>query len=79
MGVVQSIEPVVPAVSPKHTIKACPPLSEAGATHTLTTLLDFVLYDCTDAKVVAAVELDDRSHDRRDRRERDEFVEPCAG
>src|SRR4051794_31082809 len=29
--------------------------------------LDFVLYDRTDARVIAAVELDDRSHDRRDR------------
>ena len=37
--------------------------------------LDFVLYDRTDARVIAAVELDDRSHDRRDRRERDEFVD----
>ena len=37
--------------------------------------LDFVLYDVATTKILAAVELDDRSHERRDRRERDAFLE----
>lgn len=37
--------------------------------------LDFVLYDRYTSQIVAAVELDDRSHDRPERRRRDEFVD----
>jgi hypothetical protein len=37
--------------------------------------LDFVLYDFLTARTVAAVELDDRTHDLRDRRNRDAFVD----
>lgn len=37
--------------------------------------LDFVLYDPETTEVVVAVELDDRSHERRARRERDAFVD----
>ena len=36
--------------------------------------LDFVLYDRATARIVAAVELDDRSHELRDRHKRDVFV-----
>lgn len=41
--------------------------------------LDFVLYDRLTAGTVAAVELDDRTHDHRDRRRRDEFVNEALG
>ena len=37
--------------------------------------LDFVLMDAATSRILAAVELDDRSHDRADRRERDRFVD----
>src|SRR5688572_15433710 len=37
--------------------------------------LDFIVYDRSNAEIIAAIELDDRSHDRSDRRERDEFVD----
>ena len=36
--------------------------------------LDFVLYD-ENSSIVAAIELDDRSHDRPERRARDRFIE----
>lgn len=36
--------------------------------------VDFVLYDRNTAATVAAIELDDRSHDKAHRRERDAFV-----
>lgn len=36
--------------------------------------LDFVIAD-QDSRILACVELDDRSHDRRDRRQRDAFVD----
>jgi len=37
--------------------------------------LDFVLYDRVSARIVAAIELDDRTHNQRDRRVRDAFLE----
>ncbi|MBV8587973.1 MAG: DUF2726 domain-containing protein [Verrucomicrobia bacterium] len=37
--------------------------------------VDFVLADPNDLEPFAAIELDDSSHDRSDRRERDEFVD----
>jgi very-short-patch-repair endonuclease len=37
--------------------------------------LDFVLVDSADTAIRLAIELDDRSHDRKDRRERDAFVD----
>lgn len=37
--------------------------------------LDFVLVDETTSRILAAIELDDRSHDRADRIARDEFVD----
>src|SRR5437868_914199 len=37
--------------------------------------LDFVLYDRLTARTVAAVELDDRTHEQHDRRKRDVFVD----
>ncbi len=37
--------------------------------------LDFVLYDRETTKVILAIELDDRSHARPERRERDSFVD----
>jgi hypothetical protein len=37
--------------------------------------LDFVLFDIETTRIVAAVELDDRSHRRADRQERDGFLE----
>jgi hypothetical protein len=37
--------------------------------------LDFILYDQLTARTIAAVELDDRSHEQRDRRKRDVFVD----
>ncbi len=37
--------------------------------------LDFVLYDVVTTRILAAVELDDRSHQRRDRQRRDQFLE----
>jgi hypothetical protein len=37
--------------------------------------LDFVLYDRFTTVVLAAVELDDRSHDRPERRQRDQFLD----
>jgi hypothetical protein len=37
--------------------------------------LDFVLFDPLDSAIVLAVELDDRSHDRPERRDRDRFVD----
>ena len=37
--------------------------------------LDFVLYDLVSTRILAAVELDDRSHRRQDRIERDAFLE----
>jgi len=41
---------------------------------------DFVLLDPSDLSIVAAIELDDSSHHRNDRQERDRFVEnACKG
>ncbi len=41
--------------------------------------LDYVLVDRTSMRIVCAIELDDRSHDRRDRGVRDTFVnEACT-
>jgi hypothetical protein len=41
--------------------------------------LDYVLVDRKNMRIVCAIELDDRSHDRKDRRGRDAFVdEACA-
>ena len=41
--------------------------------------VDFVLCRASDLNFVAAIELDDKSHDRDDRRERDAFLEKiCA-
>lgn len=37
--------------------------------------LDFVLIERTSSRILACIELDDRSHDRADRRERDAFVD----
>ena len=37
--------------------------------------LDFVLYDVVSTQILAAVELDDQSHQRRDRQARDDFLE----
>lgn len=37
--------------------------------------LDFVLVDEETSRILAAIELDDRSHERADRRTRDEFVD----
>jgi hypothetical protein len=37
--------------------------------------LDFVLYDPITARPIATVELDDRTHEQRDRRKRDVFVD----
>jgi len=37
--------------------------------------LDFVLMDSTNTRILGAIELDDSSHSRKDRRERDEFVD----
>jgi Protein of unknown function (DUF2726) len=37
--------------------------------------VDFVLYDPLTARIVAAVELDDRTHEQRDRRKRDAFLD----
>ena len=37
--------------------------------------LDFVLYDVVTTRILAAIELDDRSHQRRDRQRRDQFLE----
>ncbi|MBN2704621.1 MAG: DUF2726 domain-containing protein [Pontiellaceae bacterium] len=36
--------------------------------------LDFVLYDPTTFQIVGAIELDDQSHSRKNREDRDEFV-----
>lgn len=41
--------------------------------------LDFVLCDPTDLKVVAAIELDDKSHDAPRRQQRDSFVDAALG
>jgi very-short-patch-repair endonuclease len=41
--------------------------------------VDFVVYDRYTAAIVAVVELDDRSHDARDRRNRDAFVDRVLG
>ena len=37
--------------------------------------IDFVLVDASDTAIRLAIELDDRSHDRQDRRARDAFVD----
>lgn len=37
--------------------------------------VDFVLIETNTSRILAAVELDDRSHDREDRRERDRFLD----
>ena len=37
--------------------------------------VDFLLCDATDVQPILVIELDDRSHDRPDRRERDAFVD----
>jgi very-short-patch-repair endonuclease len=37
--------------------------------------LDFVIYDRYTAAIIAVVELDDRSHNAKDRRDRDAFVD----
>jgi hypothetical protein len=37
--------------------------------------IDFVLVDAGDTSIRLAIELDDRSHDRKDRRDRDAFVD----
>lgn len=37
--------------------------------------IDFVLYDPTNAQIKLCIELDDATHDRQDRKRRDEFVE----
>jgi very-short-patch-repair endonuclease len=37
--------------------------------------IDFVLVDAADTAIRLAIELDDRSHDRKDRRDRDAFVD----
>lgn len=55
----------------------CPPRlfrSAAGA-RVSQKHLDFVLYDMNSTAVVMAVELDDRSHARKERRSRDRFVD----
>jgi len=36
--------------------------------------VDLVLYDVQDARILAVIELDDRSHDRPDRKRRDAFL-----
>ena len=36
--------------------------------------LDFVLYDITTTQILAAIELDDKTHQRRDRQNRDQFL-----
>lgn len=36
--------------------------------------VDFVLYDLSSGRILGAIELDDRSHERRDRKKRDVFV-----
>ena len=44
--------------------------------------VDFVVYDRFTAAIIAVVELDDRSHEAKDRRKRDAFVDEvlrCAG
>lgn len=41
--------------------------------------LDFVLYDLRTTAVVLAIELDDRTHCRADRRRRDSFVDEVLG
>lgn len=37
--------------------------------------IDFVLVNASDTSISLAIELDDRSHDRKDRRDRDAFVD----
>jgi hypothetical protein len=37
--------------------------------------LDFILFDIETTRIIAAVELDDRSHRRADRQDRDGFIE----
>lgn len=37
--------------------------------------VDFVLFEPGTARIIAAIELDDRSHDKRKRRKRDEFLD----
>jgi hypothetical protein len=37
--------------------------------------IDFVLVDAADTSIRLAIELDDRTHDRKDRRDRDAFVD----
>jgi very-short-patch-repair endonuclease len=37
--------------------------------------IDFVVVDAGDTAIRLAIELDDRSHDRKDRRDRDAFVD----
>jgi hypothetical protein len=37
--------------------------------------VDFVLYDRFTAAIVAAIELDDRTHDKPERRRRDDFLD----
>lgn len=41
--------------------------------------VDFVLCDAQTLGVIVVIELDDRSHDRPDRRRRDEFVDSALG
>tara|TARA_B100001179_G_scaffold230098_2_gene217036 strand:+ start:233 stop:715 length:483 start_codon:yes stop_codon:yes gene_type:complete len=36
--------------------------------------IDFVLYDKSTTKIIGCIELDDRTHERKDRKRRDDFV-----
>jgi very-short-patch-repair endonuclease len=42
-------------------------------------IVDFVVYDRYTAAIVAVVELDDKSHNAKDRRDRDAFVDAVLG
>lgn len=55
----------------------CPPrlFHRAAGARVSQKHLDFVLYDLRSTAVVLSVELDDRSHDRKERRIRDIFVD----
>jgi hypothetical protein len=41
--------------------------------------IDFVLVDASDTSIRLAIELDDRSHEQKDRRDRDAFVDGALG
>lgn len=41
--------------------------------------VDFVLIDARNTRILGVIELDDRSHDRQSRRDRDDFVDAVLG